>query len=434
MLHFIAKFLSRMFFRRIIISGKPYDGKPALWVGNHSNGIVDPLVMLSLSPVLLRPLAKATLWNNWVMKLFLNFTRAIPVARPQDAEEMAEEEGHIVGKVWIQTVNLKAFECVHEAIQKEQRILIFPEGLSHDDPRMHTLKTGVSRMALEADREVVIQPVVLDYSEKNEFRSELYIHYCVPIVVTPESFSVEDLMLKIQKSYNDVFIECESWDEKRNWYYLFKIFNGRIPNSLVEFKNFVAPIRQKMNEDPVLFGKVHTMRCMLQANNIKPIDSCWRKAVQNGKHNSWFFLLILASLSFVFIKGPILLLQTMIWGVPFEICNRLGAGKTYNRDVYATMKIAHGMWVFPLWMCFIPGVLTLAIHDNFPAIHMIALWCIIFALMPLTLLLGLYISENFKFCSGYFKFGVLKLTFPRALEEMLREWKNIAAAVSQKVK
>ena len=57
------------------------------------------------------------------------------------------------------------------------RILIFPEGLSHDDPFLHPLKTGIARMAIQAvsalSNTIMIQPVIIDYSEKNEFRSEL---------------------------------------------------------------------------------------------------------------------------------------------------------------------------------------------------------------------------------------------------------------------
>ena len=434
MLHFITLVLSRIFFREIKISGEPYVGKTALWIGNHSNGIVDPTVLLALAPVFLRPLAKATLWNNWVMKIFLNLMHAIPVARTQDAEEMTQRTGHQVGDVWIKEINARAFQVVHCALCEGKKILIFPEGLSHDDPYMHPLKNGVARMALNANHDVTIQPVILDYSEKNEFRSELYIHYCTPIKVVPNSMSVENLMNKVEQVFKEYFVQFECWDSKRNWYYLFKIYYGRIPHNFLEFRDFVNSNRERMNQDPILFSKVQTMRCMLQSNNIKPLDSCWRRAVQNGKQDYWFLMLILSIFSFVFIKGPILFLHMLVWGLPFEVCNRLGGGRKYNRDVYATMKIAHGMWFFPLWACFIPALITLLLYESHPKIHALVLWLITFVSMPLILLLGLYISESFKFCSGYFKYGVLKLTFPRALEEMLREWKNISAAVSQKVK
>ena len=90
-----------MFFRQIIITGKPNTDKSTLWAVNHSNGIVDPTLLLALAPVFLRPLAKATLWNNLVMRFFLWMTKAIPVARTQDVEEMFQ--GKTVDPDWMKT-------------------------------------------------------------------------------------------------------------------------------------------------------------------------------------------------------------------------------------------------------------------------------------------------------------------------------------------
>ena len=58
-----------------------------------------------------------------------------------------------------------------------------------------------------------------------------------------------------------------------------------------------------------------------------------------------------------------------------------------------------------------------------------------FLLTPALLLVGLFVEENLNFCAGYFRFGLLKVTFPRGfLEEMMREWKEISGAVIQEVK
>jgi len=432
MLHFIALLLSHLFFRRIIISGKPYKGKSALWIGNHSNGIVDPTILLALAPVLLRPLAKATLWNNVAMKIFLKLTYAIPVARRQDAEEMAEKTKHSVGLEWIKQVNAKAFKCVHEALCDGKRILIFPEGLSHDDPYMHSLKTGVARMAVDADCDITIQPVILNYSEKNEFRSDVYIQYCEPIFVKNGDVSVDDLMEKIKSVFAENFLQFKTWDEKRNWQYLFKMCYGRVPNSLEEFRTFVRCRREDMDKDAVLFEKIQTMRCMLQANGVSPCDPCWRRSFEGKDHVYWVLKFILRILSFTFITGPVLIIDTLVWGIPVEICNRLGDSKKYNRDVYATMKIAHSLWVFPLWSCFVPGLITMVLHKYMIDTQMWLIWMSLFLSMPVLLLFGLFISEHLNFCAGYFKFGLLKLTFPRALDEMIGEWKDILDKVNQK--
>lgn len=438
MLHLLAYILCHMFFRKITITGEPYKGKSALWVSNHSNGIVDPTLMLALAPVFLHPLAKATLWKNWVMKFFLGLTQAIPVARTQDIEEMFK--GKIADPNWKKMVNEAAFKEAHNVLADGGRILIFPEGVSHDDPFLHPLKTGVARMAIEAvsttNQNVVIQPVVIDYSEKSEFRSELYIHYCTPIVVTSKDSTVPELMNRILAALSNHYVSFKTWDEKRNWHYMFKIFYGRSPESLEEFHDFVLNNRQNIESDPVLMGKIQTMRCMLQASDLSPCDRCWRKAALNEGKNDylWFLMFLVRIVTFTFLTVPVTILNTLIWGIPFGMSEFLGNNKKkYNRDVYATMKIAHAMWIFPLWSILVVGTVTVLSEDSLYFIHPILLWWILFLSAPLILLIGFFMSERLNFCSGYFRFGLLKLTFPRGLEEMLVEWKEIAGAVIKKI-
>lgn len=444
MLNMLAYILCHMFFRRIIITGEPYQGKSSLWTVNHSNGIVDPTLMLALSPVLLRPLAKATLWNNIVMRFFLKFTRAIPVARTQDVEEMFKNK--TPDPNWKKKVNDEAFKQVNKVLIEGGCVLIFPEGVSHDDPFLHPLKTGVARMAMEAvsgmnsirptaqasNDKVVIQPVVIDYSEKNEFRSDLYIHYCTPVNITSKEVSVPDVMNQILVSLNKYYVSFKTWDEKRNWQYLFRIFYGRSANSLEEFHNFVVINRERMESNLVLMGKIQTMRCMLQATDLSPCDKCWRKAALNeGKEDYlWFVMFLLRILSFTCLTLPVMLLNAVIWGIPLEVSEFLGNGnKKYHRDVYATMKIAHAMWVFPLWSTFVVGTITILTQNSLYFIHPIVLWWIYFLSAPLILLLGFFVSEHMNFCSGYFRYGLLKLTFPRGLEEMLKEWKEVLGGI-----
>ena len=377
MLHLLALILSHMFFRKITISGKPYTGKTALWVVNHSNGIVDPTVLLALSPVLLRPLAKAPLWNNLVMRVFLKITRAIPVARTQDVEEMFKNERPADPAAWQKKVNEEAFKAVNKALVDGEHILIFPEGVSHDDAYLHAFKTGVARMAVQAAATlssgvspaveprddtsgkstvdtVTIQPVIIDYSEKNEFRSALYIQYCDPVTVTAKDTSVPNIMEKMTASFKKHFVEFKTWDEKRNWQFLFKIFYGREPDSLKEFHDFVEKNRNPIEQDVVLFGKIQTMRCMLQASGISPCSACWRNAARGQGNWMWFLMFILRILSYTFIKAPLTLLFTLVWGIPLELCHFLGGNnKKYHRDVYATLEIANAMWILPVWASFL---------------------------------------------------------------------------------
>lgn len=448
MIHFLAVLITRMFFRRIIITGNPSHNSSAVWISNHTNGIVDPAIVISTAPVFLHPIAKATLWNNYVMRVFLILTQAIPVARRQDEEEMNEQKHGELAADWRKKLNDDAFKLVNKLLVMGERILIFPEGVSHDTPYLHPFKTGVARMAIQAAGEmclkgmqcaqnaVTIQPVILDYTEKSEFRSSVYLRYCDAITVTAQNKSVSDLMNQILASFEKYFVKFKTWDEKRNWQYLFKIYYGREPDSLDEFHGFVNNNRAAVESDPNLLTKVQTMRCMLQVSGISPLNSCWRNSV-HGDTNSWtwFILFVLRIISFTILTVPVSLLFTLVWGIPLTLCRVLGTyRKKYNRDVYATMEIAHAMWLLPLWASFVSGIFTMLIVDvKEPFLHMFVVWWVIFLSVPIILKFGLFVEEHLNFCSGYFRFGLLKLTFPRGLREMLSEWKAIANTLTQKI-
>ena len=51
--------------------------------------------------------------------------------------------------------NAQAFAQVTSALRARQAVLVFPEGISHDDPTLAPLKSGAARMALQANREGV---------------------------------------------------------------------------------------------------------------------------------------------------------------------------------------------------------------------------------------------------------------------------------------
>src|SRR5688572_25371814 len=89
----LARLLLRVFFGRIeVIGAEPMDAaagaaappRPLLYVANHNNGLVDPLLVLGFLPGRPRFLAKDTLWSNPVLRPFLALGRVIPIYRPQD--------------------------------------------------------------------------------------------------------------------------------------------------------------------------------------------------------------------------------------------------------------------------------------------------------------------------------------------------------------
>jgi 1-acyl-sn-glycerol-3-phosphate acyltransferase len=444
MMRFIAFILCRIFFKKINLSGTPYPGKSVIWAANHSSAIVDPAVMIGLTPAHIRPLAKHTLWEIPAMKTMLNLTKAIPVNRLQDmkkdliAQKEMLEQGNFE-QDWRAKVNNEAFQKVSEALLQGDNILIFPEGLSHDDPHIYQFKSGFARMALQAMSKatdpkfsVVVQPVVIDYSEKDEFRSELSVHYCEPVVITSQDFSVSDILVSVRESMENGFASFFNWDEKRNWRFLFELCYARPPYSSKEFRIFVERYRPELDLDLVLLGRVQTLRRLLQAIIISPVQLVWGD--RNYKKRNFFWVIFTHGWFFIFITLPIQILGTLVWLIPAKFCEQLAIKSTSDRDVRATMKIAHGMWFFPFWAFLMSSLFTFFAKDYLPHIHKAIIWSGFLILTPTFLILSLILAESMNFFPGFLRLTVLRLFFPRGWYELMKEWREISDGVLNKIK
>lgn len=443
MLRVLAYLVCRIFFRRISVSGTPYVGPTAIWASNHQSGIVDPAVLFGIAPVPLRPVSKHTLFSHPIMRPLLTLAHAIPVRRTQDmmieavAHKQAIERG-VSEKEWRASANSEAFQAVADALLAGDRILIFPEGVSHDAPYLQKLKTGIARMALQAmahaktaDFGVVLQPVAIDYFEKDEYRSDLSIHYCEPIAVTSSESSVEDLMTALEGSLLEALAQFESWDEKRNWLFLFEIAYGRAPQSAREFRLFVDTYRPEFNKDPVFLARIQTMRRMLLAMNISPAQIVWGESHEQKR--SFFKMIVTQGIFYWLIAAPIEYLSVLVWFIPQRLAGFLADISTRDRDVLATMKIGHGLYVFLIWICL--GTLTVQkiLLSLWPDLNSTLALLVGFLSGPVILFLGLLSTERGNYFPGYWRLAKLRLFFPRGWREVIGEWRGLSEAVMSKI-
>src|SRR5262245_47795441 len=85
----LCRIVLAAFFRDIEVVGEdrvPRAG-PLVVVANHTNGLVDPVMILGPLGVPARFLAKSTLWRIPVLNRLIDLAGAIPVYRRQDLEK-----------------------------------------------------------------------------------------------------------------------------------------------------------------------------------------------------------------------------------------------------------------------------------------------------------------------------------------------------------
>jgi len=217
LIELLAKLLLVGFFRqieRVGVEQVPHNG-PLVFVGNHRNGLVDPALLLGFLPRQPRFLAKSTLWKNPVVRPFLELASAIPVYRRQD-------KGVDTSK------NSETFASCHQALAEGGSIGLFPEGRSHNEPSLIELKTGVSRIVLEAEERfgplgVQIVPVGLNFDDKGRFRSRVLVRVGQPLEISDDlehyarepREAVRRLTEKVRQALAEVTLNYQSWEEGR---------------------------------------------------------------------------------------------------------------------------------------------------------------------------------------------------------------------------
>mmetsp|Transcript_16131 Transcript_16131/g.50709 ORF Transcript_16131/g.50709 Transcript_16131/m.50709 type:complete len:576 (+) Transcript_16131:92-1819(+) len=239
----MMRVLVDVFFRQVDVVGRfriPDEG-PVIFVANHSNQFVDPLMLSYCAERPVRFLCAAKSMRRPLIGRLARAARAIGVERPQDLAtkgrgtisieagstqlagagtafcselhpgckvhaggvELAVKsvESDVACTVAAASAGVSAsafkvfpkidqgdtFTTVHEALKARDCIGIFPEGGSHDRPGLLDLKPGVAIMALgamvEGSAPVQIVPCGMTYFEAHRFRSRAIVEFGTPVEV-----------------------------------------------------------------------------------------------------------------------------------------------------------------------------------------------------------------------------------------------------------
>ena len=150
----------------------------------HPGGLIDPMLMMAALPGGITFTAKSTLFKVPILSRIMKTINVQPIQRAQDSGVSPEKR---------KQANSNLISALGDLVARGERIVIFPEGLSHSESYAMQLKTGASRILMAAQRKAIeigmpkphIIPIGLHYSDQHSFRERVSLQINRPVEVPP---------------------------------------------------------------------------------------------------------------------------------------------------------------------------------------------------------------------------------------------------------
>jgi len=334
-------------------------GVPVLFIGNHQTGLVDGALLLGIQHRPVRLVIKHTLWDIPVVSFFATGLGMIPVFRKQDLSP--EQQAQLDMRR-----NDASFERVAESFRRNECVVIFPEGKSHNEAGLQRLKTGPARMLLEAELKndfrlgVRWLPVAIDLESRDRPGGRALVHYHPArgilkwreLALTDFEAAVRGLRDEMEVYLREITHDFASWEDRRLVDRLTEMWLAASPtydylghhNQLLKWKRILETTRDEPDAPwPELRRKVDDIFEHLQLVGLTPAD-LFRTNLSSRR------FVLARLLPNLLVWAPLILVGRIVWWVPTRTIARItlkGAGS--KMDVVSTYQLVAGIILYPAW-------------------------------------------------------------------------------------
>jgi glycerol-3-phosphate O-acyltransferase / dihydroxyacetone phosphate acyltransferase len=366
------RWLLNLYFRDIEVTGplppKAMTGR--LLVANHVNGLVDPALVLTRLSAPVSPVGKATLWKIPGLRPLLDVSGAVPIVRKQDAPTKSASDNDAV------------FARVSQHLNNGGNILIFPEGISHNEPHVVKLKSGAARMLALAHnqgaRGLTFQAVGLEFDARDTFRSRALCNfgpvrdvdsYAASAIMADGTTAASDalanaIVAQMAADLGALVAEGDDWEELRLIHLAADMFaTEEGAGSMDEHSAFARRVEAaKTVFKGAGSSEFEAARAALLRYNENLLAARTSdRAVAYASRGSGPSTSTLRAL-----LTPFALLGCLLYWVPYQI-PRLVA-RTASGDVVSTYKLGAGLLAFPIWTLLLSIVASVFAYDIWGAI------------------------------------------------------------------
>lgn len=355
--------LLRVLFRRVVgiyfrdvevvgeVPGPEVGGR--VFAANHVNALVDPILVLTSTECVISPIAKSTLWKIPGLRWLLDAVDAVPIVRRRDVPDKSEKDNDAV------------FERIAKHLRREGNILIFPEGTSHNEPKLVALRSGAGRMLArahaEGGRRLTFQAVGLEFEERDIFRSRTLVVYGPVRDVDALGLSGDELAARVMEQtkadLSELLIEGETWEDRRLVARVAELFAHEVGDDTLEGWSAIgrrveqAKRLLELGDREALGG----VRAAVDAYYIEveraglTDDIVVSGVLPKGPGRALTGLFLLAVL-------PLALAAVPLYYLPYQLPRFVARRLSDERDVASTYKLGVGLLVYPLWLALLVGL------------------------------------------------------------------------------
>jgi 1-acyl-sn-glycerol-3-phosphate acyltransferase len=350
----VATFRSiiRLYFRDIERVGEPpaADVRGRMFVSNHHNALIDPILVLTDAACEISPVAKSTLWSIPGLRWLLDRAGAVPIVRRKDTP----------GKDT--AANEATFAKIAAHLAGGGNILIFPEGTSHSEPQLAPLRTGAARMLVAAEHQggdATFQAVALEFDARDDFRSRCLVLWGpvrrVADVGGAGEARVRAITKQMDADLRDLLVEGATHDERRLVARIAEMLaNDAGDASLTGWSSIGRQVETAghllREADPAVVAhvtaRVDAYYADLQRFGLVDAQLSAARAAIHKPRSRWLHRAALA---------PLAIPGIALYAIPYFI-PRLAA-RTQDPDTISTVKLGTALVVYPLWAA---GLVTLS--------------------------------------------------------------------------
>lgn len=336
-----------LFYRRSLLGVPVPSEGPVLLVGNHPNGLVDPLFVAGATSRPVRFLGKAPLLRMPVLGAVMRGLRTLPVYRARDGFDTSANE--------------ETFHAVHAALAAGDAVALFPEGITHGAPHISKLKTGAARMALGAEAAagwtlgVRVVPVGLSFRSKGRFRSlaAAWIGEAIEARAYEGAYRADEraavlaLTERIAEGLRAVTLELDRWEDLP-LLELAERIRGEGPGRRVERLKLVAEgARALRQRDPArlsaLAADLADFGRRMERIGAEPGDLDLHYTPRR-------VLVFAATNAAALLFGlPVAFLGAALWWIPYRLTPLLAGFGRPDPETLATTILIAALVLFPLW-------------------------------------------------------------------------------------